>query len=127
MTPEQKSALTQWIAALSSGRYAQGHKQLRCNSNGRTVFCCLGVLCEINHIPYRFRQDGDPRNGYEFAQEYGGPGRDNDLICQGMPNQAWAQQVTGLDWSVLTWLAATNDCSSTFGPVIEILRAELDA
>lgn len=32
-----------WVAALRSGKYAQGRAHL--NLNGR--YCCLGVLCEV--------------------------------------------------------------------------------
>lgn len=40
MTREQK---TQWVAALQSGEYQQGHSALE--SSGR--YCCLGVLCLV--------------------------------------------------------------------------------
>jgi hypothetical protein len=33
-----------WVAALRSGKYTQGHKQLRTVSN---EYCCLGVLCDV--------------------------------------------------------------------------------
>lgn len=33
-----------WVAALRSGRYAQGKGHLRRGSR----YCCLGVLCEIH-------------------------------------------------------------------------------
>jgi hypothetical protein len=35
---------TQWVAALRSGKYKQGHNVLRSATN---QFCCLGVLCDI--------------------------------------------------------------------------------
>ena len=34
-----------WIVALRSGKFKQGHTNLK-NNDGR--FCCLGVLAEIN-------------------------------------------------------------------------------
>lgn len=39
-----------WIAALESGTYAKGKYQLRSEAYGdeAPVFCCLGVLCEID-------------------------------------------------------------------------------
>jgi hypothetical protein len=41
-----KAALKRkWVAALRSGKYAQGRHYLR-NSAG--AYCCLGVLCKIN-------------------------------------------------------------------------------
>lgn len=41
MNPEIK---TQWLEALRSGEYQQGHMALRNTSN---QFCCLGVLCDL--------------------------------------------------------------------------------
>lgn len=38
-----KEIQRQWVAALRSGEYKQGHGVLE--SNGR--FCCLGVLCDL--------------------------------------------------------------------------------
>jgi len=34
-----------WIEALRSGKYKQGQLSLKHNN----CYCCLGVLCEINH------------------------------------------------------------------------------
>lgn len=34
----------QWLAALRSGEYQQGYKQLR----SWDYFCCLGVLCDLH-------------------------------------------------------------------------------
>lgn len=33
-----------WVAALRSGEYKQGHRQLRSGDK----FCCLGVLCNLH-------------------------------------------------------------------------------
>jgi hypothetical protein len=38
---------TEWVAALRSGKYAQGTDKL-CKDN---AYCCLGVLCEIQGRP----------------------------------------------------------------------------
>ena len=45
MTPELKA---QWIAALRSGEYTQGHNHLR---TGNGYYCCLGVLCMVLKRP----------------------------------------------------------------------------
>ncbi len=38
-----------WVAALRSGEYTQGKGKLRINRDGgETLFCCLGVLCNIH-------------------------------------------------------------------------------
>ena len=43
MNAEQKKRVVELIAALRSGKYEQGHDQLR---NGN-AFCCLGVACDL--------------------------------------------------------------------------------
>ena len=43
-----KQIKSQWIEALKSGKYTQGHGQLRLNINGVKHHCCLGVLGEIH-------------------------------------------------------------------------------
>lgn len=44
------SAVTKedWLAALRSGKYKQGHGVLRDKDNG---FCCLGVYCDLTSEP----------------------------------------------------------------------------
>lgn len=44
MKPEIKR---QWVEALRSGNYRQGHSVLHRVSAGDETFCCLGVLCEL--------------------------------------------------------------------------------
>lgn len=40
-----------WTAALRSGEYAQGAGRLKAvDDKGVAVFCCLGVLCEIEQV-----------------------------------------------------------------------------
>ena len=42
-----KSSLKQdWLQALRSGRYKQTIGTLKARDNGKTAFCCLGVLCD---------------------------------------------------------------------------------
>ncbi len=43
-----KAIKKKWIAALRSGDYVQGKKRLRTNKDGKTSFCCLGVLCNLH-------------------------------------------------------------------------------
>ncbi len=43
----EKRIKDQWIKALTSGTYKQGQHRLKQTVNGRKVFCCLGVLCDI--------------------------------------------------------------------------------
>lgn len=36
-----------WVAALRSGKYRRGTAHLHYKENGRSKFCCLGVLCDV--------------------------------------------------------------------------------
>ncbi len=37
-----------WLTALRSGEYKQGKNRLRnTQSDGKFVYCCLGVLCDV--------------------------------------------------------------------------------
>lgn len=42
-----KKVRDQWVEALESGKYKQGHQQLK-EDDGETGYCCLGVLCDIS-------------------------------------------------------------------------------
>jgi hypothetical protein len=39
----KKSIKDEWVRRLRSGNYPQGRREL----NGRSGYCCLGVLCEV--------------------------------------------------------------------------------
>lgn len=46
MKPDIKQ---QWVDALTSGEFEQGHEVLRqTHDDGAVGFCCLGVLCELH-------------------------------------------------------------------------------
>jgi len=53
---------TKWLEALESGKYAQGHRQLK---NGN-AYCCLGVLCELAELPFT-----PPKATGSYSWEYG--------------------------------------------------------
>lgn len=48
-TEMNKRVKTRWLAALRSGKYRQGTKQLRTIKPGtdQVCHCCLGVLCDL--------------------------------------------------------------------------------
>ena len=39
-----------WIDALESGEYKDGRQFLRYDHNNDTMYCCLGVLCEVSKL-----------------------------------------------------------------------------
>ena len=45
MNPEVKR---QWLEALRSGEYEQGQRRLRTGIKGSSLYCCLGVLCDLH-------------------------------------------------------------------------------
>lgn len=58
-----------WIKALRSGRYKRGTGALcRVSPKGNKKFCCLGVLCDIEHVKF---SDPDSQYGarsYSFGR-----------------------------------------------------------
>lgn len=60
MDPKIKN---QWLTALRSGLYRQGHEALHTiTTDGWAEFCCLGVLCDIvrNDVGLTWDEDGEP-------------------------------------------------------------------
>lgn len=56
----KRDVLNKWVAALRSGKYEQGRGNL-CKDN---KFCCLGVLLDIENVPY------DLKDGLRLYGEY---------------------------------------------------------
>ena len=44
-----KKLKTKWLEALRSGEYEQGIEDLKFVGTAGTLYCCLGVLCEITN------------------------------------------------------------------------------
>lgn len=84
-----------WVDALRSGDYEQGKERLaRKGEDGKTKFCCLGVLCEIalaDGIVERKSYDIERSDYY-----YRAVGNPNDESCTSLPHDVreWA----GLGW-----------------------------
>ena len=83
-----------WVDALRSGDYEQGKERLaRKGEDGKTKFCCLGVLCEIavaDGIVERKWYDGDEDTYYQTVDA------SDDSSCTSLPLavREWA----GLKW-----------------------------
>ncbi len=43
-----------WVEALRSGKFKQGKGQLYITKDNS--YCCLGVFCKINDLPYKYPQ-----------------------------------------------------------------------
>lgn len=87
----REQAFEHWIDALESGRYRRGVGQLRQWNGSRTIFCCLGVLCDLA------AKDG----GEQWSGEY----------FQGSPYGLSEQmaQFMGIDEDQLCKLVTMND------------------
>ena len=77
-----KQVKAQWLTALRSGHYKQGHEWLRRNN----AYCCLGVLCNL-YDATQWR----PSNGNGELYSYGGVAE--EYIYP--PNAVW--QWAGID------------------------------
>lgn len=71
-----KNIAKQWIAALRSGDYLQGHGRLVAIGKGCVGFCCLGVLCNIatengygEWVGDHFKDERSVRNSLELSIE----------------------------------------------------------
>lgn len=111
-----------WLAALRSGRYAQGYGclvQPGLLGGGDACYCCLGVLCAI--APRRIAVE---RGGYYFAGPYG-------HALEYLPIDVW-------EWAGLTsknpivrcrgrrvTLATLNDQHVTFAEIADAIDRSL--
>lgn len=89
-----------WLAALRSGKYVQGHRQLKNTNNTVPSYCCLGVLCDVID-PKGWSDEGD-RNRHNL-----GVSEESYLPNIFLSDQASAS--IGLDKDVQTDLANIND------------------
>jgi hypothetical protein len=99
MKPEIKQ---RWVAALRSGKYKQGRKQLRFMDDNS--FCCLGVLTDLAV------QDGVCRWGARFSPPSDTPQAGNDTAPPIFTNGALDMDVQ--KWSgcrtASPWLGSKN-------------------
>lgn len=94
-----------WIAALESGDYPKGRKNLKRNDQ----YCCLGVLVEVCGLDAEAVQDS---NGSSYLT------RCRDILG----GRTYHTQVTGLARTTQVELANLNDQADSFGPAIEAIK-----
>ena len=111
-----------WIAALESGEYMKGKGRLCAErSTGHTVFCCLGVLCELAL-----------KDGVDLVKEWSLAGATYDGEGSFLPGSVvdWAGMHSSngefCDSDEEDTLVGLNDDSDAFEPVIEIIRNHLE-
>ena len=117
LTKKQLANRKKWVAALRSGKFKQGKKQLKANNK----FCCLGVACElfkddvsgkwttpdsylVNLYPeenkIKFFSIGDDKDDWEYSDEGFWPAQVRDLL--------------GIDPDDASQLVAMNDGTAPF-------------
>lgn len=104
-----KEIKQKWLEALKSGKYEQGSGLLR-DLNNR--FCCLGVLCDVLQEP---ATKCDDSYLYDSSAAYL---PDTVALRAGIPS--FFSNVR-----VQEELAAINDTSNSFDPVIEYIEKNL--
>ena len=129
MKPEVKD---QWVKALRSEEYEQGHGYLR-DSNDR--YCCLGVLCDLAvkagviSEPELASTEGGEGESYSF-----GPDRNHDILYLPDVVRDWAGLAThnptygpdpDADMVDAPTLAGANDDGVPFDQIAELIEAHL--
>lgn len=95
-----------WLEALRSGKYKQGHERLY-NSNDNS-FCCLGVLCRVQHPEDSLEKIDMYAMPAEIYSEFAFDDADWDLKCK----------VDG----EMEILAELNDHGRTFLAIADIIE-----
>lgn len=114
MNPEIKKL---WIEALESGDYKHGTGSLRNDAN---EFCCLGVLCNLHaqaHPEFAVTQTA---NTVYLEQSYYLPKEVRQWA--GLPESFGP---TGFCENTNRSLSALNDASTSFAPVIALIKKYL--
>ena len=115
-----------WVAALRSGKFRQGRRQLRRNfGDGQNEFCCLGVLCELAVADGVIPPYDNPACGYRSydgainltpsaVMEWAGLTRSNGFY----PSRSgeWTQPP----------LSIQNDNGKSFVEIADIIEANID-
>jgi hypothetical protein len=109
----------QWLAALRSGKYKQGHGALQVND----MYCCLGVLCAISPFAdeAQMRPDGSV---YYIETSESGYRQDQEGI---LPRHIkdWAGLESRNPSASHSTLASLNDQGATFEEIADIIEREL--
>ena len=119
-----------WVEALRSGEYQQGeenlHKQL---PNGKDLYCCLGVLCDIEGVPAE--EDGRYGDG-SLAFTYEGAEfmlpislKKRWGLEREIPNPSVSLNNKAREVEIAHHLAFMNDNGKSFDEIAEWIEANL--
>lgn len=130
MNPEVKQ---KWVEALRSGRYFRGMSALRLPDklSGGSVYCCLGVLCDIavrdNIISEPIFVENQEAYGYGGYQEVSFLPEEviswADLTCANPPLTDKDGNLVEIDGH--NSLAQLNDVGTSFKEIADIIEEYL--
>lgn len=112
----------QWCAALESGTYTQGTGSLR----HAEKYCCLGVLCEILHIPHTINKS-ESVNFYDYDTTYAGEISTLPQIAIDLSGLSSSNPSISIesDRYFGNTLASLNDEGMPFNNLAQLIRAQL--
>ncbi len=114
MNPEIKA---KWLEALRSGKYNQGENMLhRKDDEGKSYFCCLGVLCAIEGVSSELVSHNDIGPYYLFTEE--------DFSSPFMPGLNWLDS-RGINDHEANKLASMNDNGGSFEEIADYIERYL--
>lgn len=117
----------EWTKQLRSGSFAQGKRLLKKEEHNEFIYCCLGLLCEMNKIPSNEHYTSDKVWAFEF---------EGNEKQRGLPSEHFMQDKGFLDNSasfyydftlfgnlfvIRTSLATLNDEGFTFNQIADVI------
>lgn len=112
MNAEVKQA---WLDALRSGKYKQGKGQLRSTYSNKSMYCCLGVLCDLHSqkhgVSWTIKEDDFPSCHRYFGEINYCPGEVSE----------WS----GLSGPDAQTLADMNDDGDNFNEIAQYIEDAL--
>lgn len=129
LTPAQKQRIKWWIEALESGYYKQGQNfLLTLTPSGRTLYCCLGVACEIYSASVGGFWKGDYKRTLinvhpEFVADYSSEifGGEFEVENDSLPPEI-VREWFGMSSDVQRLMADANDNGVGFAAISQALR-----
>lgn len=124
LTPAQFRA--KWVEALRSGRFKQGMGSLAHESEGQTLYCCLGVACEVYRenggVLSKRRDDLLGADEWEYGADHDTTGLPTKVAkALGITNAAELVSKTRTVMRRLD-LADVNDSGGTFEDIARIIE-----
>ncbi len=126
MTTLTRSQLNRWTAALRENPHLQGKRYLQ--NNGK--FCCLGMLCKLEGVPftlergiavYNFGDYRSPRVLQGNMRASFNDSTDGNFKALGMPEMLDKRYDGSKDWHYHDSLAQANDCGASWAEIADHL------